>query len=50
MKTYVVTANIELEATTPEEAEDIVLGMDLVALDGTDIDFDLAIEGIMEVE
>ena len=49
VKNYIVKATIELEATSEPEAEDIVLGMELVDLEGNSIENYIEIEEVKEV-
>lgn len=50
MNNYVVSAKIEIPATSEAEAEDIVMGMELVDLEGRSMeDVFITIEGTEEV-
>lgn len=47
---YVVTARIEIPATSEAEAEDIVMGMELVDLEGKSLDdVYIEIEGVSSI-
>jgi len=50
MKNYIVMARVELEANSPQEAEDMVLGMEVFSLEGIPLDeVFVAIEDVEEV-
>lgn len=38
MKNYIVTTKIEVPAATPQEAEDLVLGLEIYNLEGQIVD------------
>lgn len=51
MKNYVVNANIELPAVSSAEAEDLIMGMEIVDMDGNSLtEVFISIEEVVEVE